>query len=227
MRCIYKIVIDNGKYYIGSAQNLNCRKNTHLRQLERRKHHNNILQAIYNKGHNLNFIVIEEVTGNLFEREQSYLNLCVGIDPLCVNISQVAGGGRLYTPTKETKAKELMTKQLTGRWGRNPNLLEAQKLAVKANTGAKRTDKSKKLMSESHKKFLAENPGANNAKLHKGRQNRWNKYCKPFILENIKTGEKYGPYKRQKEVEFINSVSISQMYSKQKDECKGFRLVFL
>lgn len=73
---IYKIEnISNGRYYIGSSQNIRKRRNSHLIQLRKNNHHCSQLQKAYNKygEKNFKFIVIE-VTDNLTDREQYYLD---------------------------------------------------------------------------------------------------------------------------------------------------------
>lgn len=75
---IYKIQnIVNGKCYYGSSKNIKKRWKTHLNQLKRVKHINCVLQNVWNKYGEDNFIfeVVEECDVNiLLETEQKYLD---------------------------------------------------------------------------------------------------------------------------------------------------------
>lgn len=68
----------NGKLYIGSAENLQRRKCTHLNELRNSKHHSNRLQNAFNKYGEENFIfeVIEfcEDKNKLIEHEQYWID---------------------------------------------------------------------------------------------------------------------------------------------------------
>ncbi len=76
---IYKITnIITNKVYIGSAVNLNMRKNSHFSKLSLNQHGNKLLQNSYNKYGQVNFIfeIIEYVKDKtkLIEREQFYFD---------------------------------------------------------------------------------------------------------------------------------------------------------
>lgn len=77
---IYKIVNKvNGKYYIGSAVNLNKRKWNHFSELKKQTHHNNKLQNAWNKYNSdaFEFIIVEYIENldNLLSTEQKYLDI--------------------------------------------------------------------------------------------------------------------------------------------------------
>lgn len=87
MICVYKITCPNNRFYLGSAIDFVARKNRHLYDLRRGKHHNSILQRIYNKygAESLSFSVVEECTTiNLQKREEHYI---IAADrKLCINL---------------------------------------------------------------------------------------------------------------------------------------------
>jgi group I intron endonuclease len=229
MRCIYIINIDKGrKYYIGSAENLHARRYNHLYFLKTNKHHNRHLQNMFNKKLTFEFSVVEEVPPDidLFEIEQRYLDKCIQ-DPNCCNISKLAGGGALYEITPDTIAKGIATKERLNKWGGGNE--DSRKAAQKANTGAKRSEKSKKIMSVAAKKryedpiqaaLLASNQAT-------GRANRWEKYCQPFKLIREEDGTELGPYSRQQDVpkSVLSNVSVSKLYLGKISQVKGYALV--
>ncbi|MDE2031406.1 MAG: GIY-YIG nuclease family protein [Patescibacteria group bacterium] len=75
---VYQILnIVNNKFYIGSAINLDMRKNTHIWRLRNNKHHNNHLQASYNKYGEASFIfqILEYCEqGQLQFKEQCWID---------------------------------------------------------------------------------------------------------------------------------------------------------
>lgn len=77
MNVIYKISnIINGKIYIGSTNNYNRRIKSHIKSLNNNCHKNTRLQRSWNKygSNNFKFEILENVNGNLLEREQYYIN---------------------------------------------------------------------------------------------------------------------------------------------------------
>jgi len=223
MRGIYKILIGN-KIYYGSCNDFKVRKNSHKYHLNRDTHYNKYLQNLWNKYGDAEFTFIEEVTeDDLYKREQEIIDEHYN-QPYCINLSPIAGGGRIHQPNEQTIVKGLATKARTGNWGgANENSWAA---AAKVNTGIKRSDECKKKMSDAKKSFLKDNPDFYNAALDKGRANRWEKHCKSFYL--VKEGVKHGPFKKQKEAfHILSSVSISQLYLGKKDTVKAFSLFFV
>lgn len=78
---IYKIVNKvDGKYYVGSSQNINRRWQKHKCQLKNNQHWNKHLQNVYNKYgiDNFDYTIIEivEDVKELLSIEQKYLNEC-------------------------------------------------------------------------------------------------------------------------------------------------------
>jgi group I intron endonuclease len=213
MRCIYRIDVGD-RYYIGSAKNLKTRMNSHFNKLKCGNHSNIILQNLYNKygKESFTFQILENVGEDvdLFQIEQRYLDIHIQNDN-CVNISPIAGGGKVYTPTLETIQKGLETKKRTGRWGTNYGDTSA---AILANTGSKRSkefcEKQSNLMKsiyKNDKERLEEFKKASD----RGRKNRWEKYDKPFIL--VKGGIEYGPYKTQKDAYKSKILSLNSTRS--------------
>lgn len=80
---IYKIINKvNGKYYVGSSENINGKRGRwfwHLHRLNKNKHRNKHLQNAWNKygKENWEWVIIEQVDPSmLFEKEQPYLDIC-------------------------------------------------------------------------------------------------------------------------------------------------------
>ena len=109
---VYKIIChSNNKYYIGSAIDLNKRKDRHFRDLKNGKHHNLHLQRIYNKyGHDsFEFIIIENCEKDkTIVLEQDYLNKFIN-DKLCVNMVATATFGD--TLSNHPNKKEIIRKR--------------------------------------------------------------------------------------------------------------------
>ena len=198
MNVIYKIT-SGDKFYIGSTNDFDRRVKEHKLSLDRGTHVNKYLQAVHNKYNDLEYSILEEVTGDLFEREQEYINECFN-DNECMNINP--------------KASHPMPNE------------NSWKAAAKANTGAKRSDDCKEKMSDRKKDFLKSNPDAHKARLDKGRASRWERDCKSFVL--IKEGKEYGPFKKQKEAHHLLShPSVIRLYNGKLKEVKGFTLKFI
>lgn len=99
---IYQIRnVVNGKLYIGSAVDSKVRFEKHRRQLRKNKHHCAHLQASWNKhGEDcFKFEILENVTGDLLEAEQRWLDKHYG-NGTCYNTAKFAGApmrGRTHT----------------------------------------------------------------------------------------------------------------------------------
>ena len=171
---IYKIInkID-GKYYVGSSQDINKRWNSHLNELNRDNHWNIHLQRAWNKyGKNsFDFTIYNECSVNdLFECEQSELNICKMDVNSCYNINFDAYSpmrGRKHTIESKLKMKEShsgkirsiehcknLSLALSGRFmgsdhrGFNIPLTNAHKMKISlSNSGKIRTDETRKKMS--------------------------------------------------------------------------------
>ena len=107
---IYKIVNTvNGKYYVGSSDQLYRRWQIHYNRLDGNRHENSHLQNAWNKyGEDaFQFIIVEVAEpAHLLTIEQSYLDICKSCPNSSYNISYDAVApmrGRLHT--NETKEK--------------------------------------------------------------------------------------------------------------------------
>jgi group I intron endonuclease len=111
---VYKIVNKvTGDFYIGSSVNLNKRFNNHKHFLANQRHHNIILQNVFNKYglDNLSFEIIEIVENktNLIKREQYYIDTLNPKYNICLKAESPLG-------TKRTKkSKHKMSKAAMGR----------------------------------------------------------------------------------------------------------------
>jgi group I intron endonuclease len=73
---IYGIYYKDKIIYIGQSVNMYSRMKQHIRSLKNNKHHNFIIQRIYNKSsEKIKFVVIENIDENLTEREQHWIDL--------------------------------------------------------------------------------------------------------------------------------------------------------
>lgn len=140
---IYKIInIVNGKYYLGSSDNIDKRWKKHRCDLRHNRHHSIHLQRAWNKYGEKSFIfeIIEKVeTKMLLEKEQFHLDTYKPWnDKIGYNISKSASGGDLvsYHPDKKNiikrrvktvndKIKDMTDKERKEKWARpmenNPN----------------------------------------------------------------------------------------------------------
>jgi group I intron endonuclease len=119
---IYKIVnIVNGKYYLGSSDNMKNRWKKHLYDLRHNKHHSIHLQRAWNKHGENNFVfqIVEEVKRSiLLEREQYHLDTFTPWnESIGYNVSKSACGGDLisYHPNIE-EIREKQKVNTTNRW---------------------------------------------------------------------------------------------------------------
>jgi group I intron endonuclease len=95
---IYKIINKvNGKYYLGSSDNIEKRWKTHCYALRHNKHHSVHLQRAWNKYGEKSFIfeIVEEVTKQaLFKKEQYHLDTYTPWNvEIGYNMSKSATGG--------------------------------------------------------------------------------------------------------------------------------------
>jgi group I intron endonuclease len=88
---IYKIVNKiNGKYYVGSSKDVKHRWNDHIRDLRKNNHHNDYLQAAWNKygEQSFEFQFIESVNEDeLLLVEQKYLDELKTQQHMCYNLN--------------------------------------------------------------------------------------------------------------------------------------------
>lgn len=105
---IYAIVnLANNKLYIGSAVRLKQRKNLHLSQLRKNKHHSKKLQHTYNKWGEVYFVfkVVEYCERNeLIEREQFWISQ-FDFDTQLYNLNPTAGSQLGYKHSEESRKK--------------------------------------------------------------------------------------------------------------------------
>ena len=111
---IYKITnVKNGKFYIGSAKDIDRRWWEHKNDLKKNKHKNPKLQHAWDfYGENsFEFIILENVIEcELFKREQFYLDMFKPyMRDIGYNITPTAGGGDNFThnPNKEQIIKNM------------------------------------------------------------------------------------------------------------------------
>ena len=102
---IYRINLGNGWFYIGSSANMGGRKQNHLSDLNRQKHCNQKMQAIYNKYQVFKFEVLFECAiEELIIKEQVLLDAHF-TDGKCANILPNARSRVGIKHSPETRAK--------------------------------------------------------------------------------------------------------------------------
>ena len=111
---VYKITnVKNGKFYIGSAKDIDRRWWEHKNDLKKNKHINPKLQHAWDfyGETNFEFIILENVIEcELFKREQFYLDMFKPyMRDIGYNITPTAGGGDNFThnPNKEQIIKNM------------------------------------------------------------------------------------------------------------------------
>jgi group I intron endonuclease len=111
---VYKITnVKNGKFYIGSAKDIDRRWWEHKNDLKKNKHINPKLQHAWDfyGETNFDFIILENVIeSELFKREQFYLDMFKPyMRDIGYNITPTAGGGDNFThnPNKEKIIKNM------------------------------------------------------------------------------------------------------------------------
>lgn len=127
---IYKITsIKHKTFYIGSSKNINKRRKEHFSELRRNSHCNSILQRIYNKYGENNFLIeVLELCPeeDQFIKEQYYIDILKPKLNICKIVEKNFWSGKHHT--EETKEK-----------------------ISKANKGKKISDEHKKIISQSNK----------------------------------------------------------------------------
>ena len=107
--CIYKIVVKN-YIYIGSTTIFSKRKYEHFWKLKKNIHPNQILQNVFNKYGEKEFVfsIVEEIEiDKLIETEQKYIDLYRNNDNFrLINILTIAGSSLGYVCSEETREKK-------------------------------------------------------------------------------------------------------------------------
>lgn len=207
---IYEIVNnENGKIYIGSAENLDKRKRNHFSQLSRGVHHSVYLQNAYNKYgvDRFEFCIVEYCpVDKLLEREQYYIDTLLPE----YNISRKAGSPLGIKRSDETKRK----------------LSEIVKLAMTPDRRKRIGEMSKgRIVSEETKeKMRASSPHHHQNKGYKHTESAvkkisealHNRVIKDSTREKISVSKKGKPFSE----EHKRNLSISHTGKKLSDEQK-------
>ena len=171
---------NNGKKYVGSAINLSKRWNNHRNDLRQGVHHNRHLQNAWNKYSESSFsFSILEFTSNddLITREQYYIDLLDATNPnFGYNINPIAGSslgvlqseetkekiraariGKKHRPESIEKIRQASLGSKNGFFNKIHSIETKTKISNKKK-GTKVSEKTKLLMSDSHKgkKFTQE-----------------------------------------------------------------------
>ncbi len=196
---IYKIINKiNGKYYIGSSNDIERRWYNHKLELRKNKRGNLYLQRAWNKyGEcNFNFLIIENVSiDKLLMIEQKYLDICKNNRNLSYNIGNDAKSPMLG----------------------NHHTKEAVEKIILSNKRRKRTFESKMKLSKIMKGRYV---GSKNPMYGKHYTN-----TEVFSLKNIKTDEIFNGTKSQFIKQFnLNAGNVYGLINKKVKSCKGWIL---
>lgn len=140
---VYKIInIINGKFYIGSSENLERRRREHFRELKSNRHANKKLQHSYNKygKDNFKFEIIEYVkdVDSLFNIEQKWLDelrpydKCVGYNIATNTTSGMKG--RKHSEETKRKFSEMRKGEKNCNFGKKMPREAVEKMRIK-NSG--------------------------------------------------------------------------------------------
>lgn len=174
---IYKIVNKtNGKYYVGSSNNVWSRINYHHKKLLREGNHWNIhLQNAWNKcgEQAFDFLIIEEFDFpksyvEIWKEEQKWLDIARMEQNKCYNKSFTAGGVD-FTPEVRHKmsvaAKRWISENGHPNLGKHPSEDTLRKQSE--------SHKGKKLSSSAKEKISGENSVAHRQSVKQAKQNWW------------------------------------------------------
>jgi len=157
---IYKITSkNNGKFYIGSAKNIDIRWKDHLLRLRTNTHVNSFLQDVFNAygKENLMFEIIElTAEKELMGREDYYLNVLKPFGKNGYNISWTGSGGDFkYHPDKERIYADYLKNNVGEKnpfYGKKHSSLTIEKMKIAASKRVRR--KFKKCISEDDITFI-------------------------------------------------------------------------
>jgi group I intron endonuclease len=115
---IYKIINKvNGKYYVGSSNDIRCRWSGHKKQLKRNNHNNPHLQFSWNKygPDNFEFVIVEETPEDKLV-EQHYLDIAKNEKEKCYNTSFIVGYPPKLNEEQEKAKREKISKSIKKCW---------------------------------------------------------------------------------------------------------------
>lgn len=123
MRGIYLITFRNYTY-VGSSKDIDKRRRSHLSDLKGNRHHNCIMQSLYNKYgvEDFDFSVLESEVEDLFDREKYWIDK---LNPN-MNVGSVGGGDNL---TNHPNREEIIARRATEQKKRMALLSEEERKA--------------------------------------------------------------------------------------------------
>src|SRR5258708_1253606 len=196
---IYKVTcIGNGRFYIGSAVNLQQRKRQHFSDLRLNKHGNRHVQRAWNKygEQAFTFEVLEQVLPiSLLAREQYWLNKLKPFGRKGFNIAREAGSNLGWKHTPEARAKmkgrefspehiAKLSEAKLGKPGRKMSLETREKIG-QAHLGREKSLEHRKTMSQTRigRKAIP-------ATREKMRQAKLGKTHTPEAIENMRRAKR-------------------------------------
>lgn len=177
---IYAIFLKDEAIYVGQSVNCWARRLKHLNDLKLNKHHNPILQRIYNKTEDKSLVTIDLIDDvpdeNLGYMEQYWMNM------LSPKTNIMPGGG-----ITSLEWRNRLSKKYTGR----PNLkLRGKKLSpeqIQKRTETRRKNGWFKNINETSKKMSATHQSMNNGgRFKKGVASRLGTKASPETIEKLR-----------------------------------------
>lgn len=165
---IYKIINRvNGKYYVGSSDDIERRFERHKLELNKNRHHSIKLQRAWTKygKENFNYNIIENISKHeLLQREQYYLDICKE-NPntnynICYNAFSPMLGRKhsLDTLLKMSKSQSGKNNPMFGKIGANIGKCFSEETKQKMSTNNCRYWKGKRLSDEHRQKLKFSHP---------------------------------------------------------------------
>jgi group I intron endonuclease len=238
---IYKIINKvNGKYYVGSSDDIRRRWEGHILLLNKNKHHNQHLQSSWNKygEDTFIFVIIEYALDKyeLLKREQYYLVECKNNPDKNYNISYDAlapMAGRKHSP--ETIEKMCISQSgennpMFGKVGANRGKTFPKEWRDKISknssrfwTGKKLSEETKRKQSESHMGKNNPNYGRKLSEEHRHKMSLSRKRLDIFTIKNVITSETFkGTIYTLKEKLSVHKDTINRFVNHHRNSCRGW-----
>ena len=169
LRGIY-LIVGPGRYYIGSTENYAARRDRHIRDLNRNRHHTSRLQRAWRKHGSaaFTFLFAETVRGCLARAEQRWIDAAIDVGSPLYNTTLVAGRpprgnwtGRKHSPEARARisaaqigrkaSDNTRARMAAAQRRRAPATLETRAAISRGRTGIPHTEATKRKISEAKK----------------------------------------------------------------------------
>lgn len=126
---VYKLLINQHHFYIGSTKNAKARHHTHMCYLRKGNHVNKHMQKLFNENNDISIdmCILKEFDNKkeAFEFERTTLHE-IGDDPLCLNIHSTS---EQYTEEYKRKLAESKKGEKNPNWGKTFSAETKRKLS--------------------------------------------------------------------------------------------------